>query len=71
MASASHGPFVLSLGKGALSSVEVYWPSGTIEPQKITFDEPIRNRKVCIERKQGVVPCVALLAQVGENHLKP
>ena len=46
----------VGLGKEALRTVQIRWPSGDEPPTTYTF-ESVRNQAVCINRRAGVVAC--------------
>ena len=57
VASAQHTDFTVGLGHNEMNKLVIYWPSGDIKPQTITFDKHLKNQSICIERSRGLTAC--------------
>ncbi|NKB24370.1 MAG: hypothetical protein GKR87_08355 [Kiritimatiellae bacterium] len=47
----------IGLGDEDLKNIKVYWPSGEMDPQVITFNPPLSNERVCIDKDRGQLAC--------------
>lgn len=48
--SMNHEPLHIGLGNDDLKSVEVFWPDGSVEPQRFEFEESVRRKTITLSR---------------------
>ena len=53
----STGDLTVGLGQDRLESVDIHWPSGTPEVQRLDLERPLSEQLVCIDRQRGRVDC--------------
>lgn len=51
------GDLTVGLGQERLKRVEIHWPSGNPEVQRVDLKDPVSERLVCIDRVLGRVGC--------------
>ncbi len=57
VASSSHGDLHVGLGGDSLQELEIAWPSGEMETQRLQFDPPVAGETICVDREKGRVEC--------------
>ena len=55
--SAYSGDLLVGLGKRSLTTLDIHWPSGSREPERLELSAPLKNQVVCVQRGVGVVDC--------------
>jgi hypothetical protein len=55
--SAASKDLTIGLGDEPLRTLEIHWPSGDREPQRISLDQPKTRERICVDRSRGVVRC--------------
>lgn len=53
----AHEHLHIGLGEDVLRTLDIIWPSGSMEVQNIVLDQPVEGETLCIERLKGVVDC--------------
>lgn len=52
-----HEDLHVGLGDDALRELEITWPSGDTQAQRLSFDPPVAGKTLCIDRQTGPFDC--------------